>query len=141
MNEDLTLELDGEPKPEDVAALGRGLHEHALPLTGTRGFNPLAVFARDPSGEIVGGVYAHVNWTWLSVNLLWVAAGRRGTGLGSHLLASIEEAGRERGCLSAHLDTFSYQARPFYERQGYTVFASLPDYPPGHTRWFLRKRL
>ncbi|MDP3936617.1 MAG: hypothetical protein Q8R92_00595 [Deltaproteobacteria bacterium] len=46
-----------------------------------------------------------------------------------------------RRCAHAHLDTFSYQARPFYERHGYTLFATLDDYPPGHKRYFLRKAL
>jgi hypothetical protein len=46
-----------------------------------------------------------------------------------------------RGCRGAYLDTFSYQARPFYEKLGYAVFGTLDDYPPGHQRFFMRKRL
>lgn len=66
---------------------------------------------------------------------------RRSDGLGSRLLRAIELAGAERGCRHAHLDTFSYQARPFYERHGCQLFAELDDYPPGHKRYFLRKDL
>jgi GNAT superfamily N-acetyltransferase len=62
-------------------------------------------------------------------------------GLGSQLLSRIESAGKERGCTNAHLDTFSYQARPFYERHGYELFATLDDYPTGHQRFYLRKKL
>lgn len=40
-----------------------------------------------------------------------------------------------------YLDTFDFQARPFYERHGYEVFGTLDDYPPGHSRFFLRKDL
>ena len=32
-------------------------------------------------------------------------------------------------------------AKPFYERAGYSVFGILEDYPPGHTRYFMRKDL
>jgi hypothetical protein len=46
-----------------------------------------------------------------------------------------------RGCHGAFLDTFSYQARPFYEKLGYEVFGTLEDYPPGHQRFYMRKRL
>ena len=46
-----------------------------------------------------------------------------------------------RGCRYAHLDTFSYQARPFYDRLGYRLFGELENYPPGHSRFFLRKQL
>jgi hypothetical protein len=45
------------------------------------------------------------------------------------------------GCHHAWLDTFSFQARPFYEKQGYRVFGVLPDYPTGQTRYFLTREL
>ena len=90
---------------------------------------------------MVGGMQGHVNWTWLHIGTVWVTEGRRHRGLGTQLLTAIEAAAIERGCLHAHLDTFSYQARPFYERHGYRLFATLDDYPPGHQRFFLRKTL
>lgn len=138
---DLDISVETAPDPRDVEALGRGLTEHALPTTGTPGFQPLAVFARDRDGSLVGGMHGHVNWTWLHIGLVWVSSARRHRGLGSKLLAEIEAAAIARGCLHAHLDTFSYQARPFYERHGYELFATLEDYPPGHRRFFLKKSL
>jgi GNAT superfamily N-acetyltransferase len=138
---DLELSIETRPSPEDIAALGEGLSEHALPSTGRAGFQPLAVFARDRDGALVGGVHGQVNWTWLHVALFWISSGHRRRGLGSKLLGAIEAAATERGCTQAHLDTFSYQARPFYERHGYELFATLEEYPPGHARYFLRKRL
>ncbi len=33
----------------------------------------------------------------------------------------------------------SFQARPFYERHGYTVFGTLDNYPIGHSRCFMQK--
>ena len=138
---DIELSVETSPAARDIEALGKGLTEHALPYTGRPGFQPLAVFARDPNGTLLGGAYGLVNWTWLHVSLLWISSELRHQGLGSRLLAAIEAAGVERGCTEAHLDTFSYQARPFYERHGYRLFATLEDYPPGHERLFLRKSL
>ena len=46
-----------------------------------------------------------------------------------------------RGCWGAYLNTFSYQARPFYEKLGYQVFGTLDVYPAGHQEFFMRKRL
>lgn len=128
-------------EPELVAALGRGLTEHALPVTGVPGFHPVAVVARDGAGRLIGGISGTINWNWLHVALVWVADDARHSGLGSALLGRIEEVAVQRGCANAHLDTFSYQARPFYERHGYSVFATLEDYPPGHQRHFMRKAL
>ncbi len=52
-----------------------------------------------------------------------------------------EDYARMRGCHSAYLDTHTWQARPFYEKRGYEVFATLDDFPPGHKKFFLRKKL
>ena len=138
---ELALSVETSPAERDVEALARGLTEHALPVTGRPGFHPLGVFARDREGALVGGVHGQVNWNWLHISLFWVSEDCRHQGLGSRLLAAIETAAVERGCSHAHLDTFSYQARPFYERQGYRLFATLEDYPPGQQRFFLRKPL
>jgi GNAT superfamily N-acetyltransferase len=139
--DDLVISVETKPAARDIEALGTGLREHALPFTAVEGFHPLGVFARSSAGKLVGGAYGLVNWTWLQISLLWVCAELRNQGLGSRLLNAIEAAGKQRGCRHAHLDTFSYQARPFYERHGYTLFATLDQYPPGHRRYFLQKSL
>ncbi len=136
-----TLSIIDDPDYEIAAALGSGLTKHALPTTGLPGFLPIAVLAHDDRGALVGGVQGTINWNWLHVALFWLAEDVRHQGLGSKLLERIEEVALERGCHNAHLDTFSYQARPFYERHGYELFATLEDYPPGHQRFFMRKRL
>ena len=133
--------IDTNAKSEDIEALGKGLSEHSRPITGSDGFLPLTVLARNSEGTLVGGVHGTINWTWLHISILWVSADLRHRGLGSKLLGAIEAEGTSRGCVYAHLDTFSYQAKPFYERHGYAVFGILDEYPPGHQRIFLRKTL
>jgi len=73
--------------------------------------------------------------------VLWVAEGFRRRGLGKRLLRMGETEAVKRGCRQAYLDTFSYQARPFYERSGFEVFGTLHDFPEGHERYFMRKTL
>jgi GNAT superfamily N-acetyltransferase len=126
---------------QDRRVIEEGLTRHALPTTRVPGFHPLAVLARDERQALVGGAVGTVNWNWLHVSLLWVAEHGRHAGLGRRLMAAIEAAAVQRGCTRAHLDTFSYQARPFYERLGYRVFGTLPDYPVGHQRFFMEKVL
>ena len=136
-----TVTVEEVSRGDNVQRLSQGLTDHALPHTRVPGFRPLGVFMRDERGRLVGGVWGHVNWNWLSVNLVWLSEELRGAGHGRRLMAALEAAARERGCAYAHLDTFSYQARPFYERLGYEVFAALEDYPPGHRRYFMKKTL
>ena len=100
----------------------------------------VAVFIRE-SGDILGGISGLINWNWLQISLLWVDDTLRGGGYGRQLIENLESLARERGCERAHVDTFSFQAREFYESLGYRVFATLEDYPPGHSRYYLKKTL
>lgn len=138
---ELSMSVESAPAAQDVAVLEAGLSAHAMPITKTPGFRRLAVFLRDRAGRVVGGAYGSTSWNWLHVNLIWVEDQRRSEGLGRRLMDAMEAAARERGCTHAHLDTFSYQARPFYDKLGYETFATLDDFPPGHRRFFLRKDL
>ncbi|MGI9270811.1 MAG: GNAT family N-acetyltransferase [Woeseiaceae bacterium] len=137
---DLEISLDLNPTQSDLDRLVAGLKEHSDEFTATSGFEPIAVFARD-SGELVAGASGYINWNWLNVSLLWVSTTQRGTGLGAQLLSRIEDEAVRRGCTDAHLSTFSFQAQAFYEAHEYECFAELPDYPTGHRKVFLRKRL
>jgi hypothetical protein len=57
------------------------------------------------------------------------------------LAEKVETEVHRRGCYHAFLDTFDFQARPFYERLGHREFGRLAEFPVGHTRFFLMKRL
>lgn len=137
----ITLETDLTPSRDNIQKLGDGLNQHAIQNIGSRGFNAVAIWARNESGEIMGGVQAFMNWNWLHVCLIWLDESLRGQGLGTTLLSEIESIGRENGCTNAHLDTFSFQAKGFYERYGYEVYGCLEDYPPGQARYYLSKSL
>ena len=135
------ISVEDDLRAADLRVIEEGLTRHALPATGVPGFRRVGILARDEQGGLVGGAVGTINWTWLHVSLLWVAEPCRHTGLGSRLMDEIEDVAVQRGCVDAHLDTFSYQARPFYERRGYRVFAILENYPPGHQRVFMKKAL
>ncbi len=103
---------------------------------------PLAVLLSDPDSDaVVGGLYGSTWMSYLQVNLLFVPEKMRGAGIGRKLITEAEAEAIRRGCSAATLDTFSFQARGFYEKLGYSVFGTLDDYPPGHSRFYLAKRL
>ena len=52
-----------------------------------------------------------------------------------------EDMAKEHGAFAATLETFTVQAPDFYAKRGYAVFGRLDDYPPGHAKLFLSKRL
>ena len=43
--------------------------------------------------------------------------------------------------VAVRLDTYDFQARPFYERHGYVVWGVLEGYPAGRRTFHLRKSL
>ncbi len=77
----------------------------------------------------------------MDLSLLWVAEPVRGKGQGRKLLEAAEDEARSQGCRGVFLSTFSFQARPFYERLGCEVIADVPDYPIGHTYHVPKKAL
>lgn len=137
------LSFDDVTRPADdpFAALNAMLNDHNTRHVGPTRHVPLWVFARDGTGKVQGGVRGQTYWSWCSIDVLAVAEPYRGRGVGSRLLAKAEEIARSRGCIGIRLDTTSFQAPSFYERQGYVEFGRIDDYPPGHARLWFMKRL
>jgi GNAT superfamily N-acetyltransferase len=103
---------------------------------------PLAIPIREfPSGLVAGGMWGYTWAQWLFVELLVLPEAMRGKGIGTAIMKLAEREAARRGCVGVWLDTHSFQARPFYEKLGYAVFGVLEDFPPGHTRYYLRKSL
>ena len=106
-----------------------------------RHYRPLQLTMRDRAGNVAGGVLAAGVWEWLVIDALWVRSDLRRQGHGRRLMRAAETAGVAMGCLYVRLDTFDFEARGFYERLGYDVYAQLDGFPVGHTQFHLRKRL
>ncbi len=135
------LAYDTAPDPAAIQAVRDGLIAYNRVQAPDVAFQPLSIVLRDPTGRVVGGLLGATYWGWLVIQVLWVDDGLRGHGHGRTLLTMAEREARRRGCHHAHLDTMSFQARPFYEHAGYTVFGTLRDLPQGHSRFFMQKAL
>lgn len=139
---DYEYTIEDKPTQADINALQQGLINFNLrhiPGLREQPQGDVAVVARDINGTIIGGAYGEIGWGWLFVDILWVHASQRGTGLGTRILNTIEQTAVQRGIDKVYLYTTSFQARPFYIKQGYEQWGALPDYPPGHTYFFMRK--
>lgn len=137
----LPIAVDLSPRAEDVARVRAGLMAFNAAAVGPTVVQALALYLRDGGDAIRGGLTGYLAWEWLYVDLLWVEESLRGQGYGAALLADAERVAREGGCVAARLDTYEFQARPFYERHGYTVYGVLDGYPAGTRQYSLRKAL
>ena len=140
MSDELEFATTDSPSADEIGALIAGLLEHRRGRGPAVDMQPIGVFVRR-DGRIVAGADGHTAWTWLYVAHVWVDESLRGSGVGAEVLAAIEDAARARGCHAAYLDTFSFQAAPFYEKLGYREFGRLDDFPAGTTKHFLWKKL
>jgi len=108
--------------------------------TGRSDIRPLIIALDDSEGQVIGGLWGRTAYDWLFVELLFVPDSLRGRGVGTDLMKRAETEALARGCHSAWLDTFEFQARGFYERLGYTCFGEVKNYPVG-PRFFMSKQL
>jgi GNAT superfamily N-acetyltransferase len=135
----LSFAITDTPADDALQVVDDGLEMHnqaAAPLGEVR---PLAAFATDASGAVVGGA---VGRTWggcCELEQLWVAAAHRGRGVASRLLQDFEARARTRGCHTFYLTTLSFQAPDFYRRHGYTVLARIAGYPDGIVKFLMQR--
>jgi GNAT superfamily N-acetyltransferase len=134
------LHVSFDPAPSMETRRTLGDHIHAFNARYAPGASQrFAFLMRAEDASLRAGIVGVIAGGWLFVESLWVDDALRGQGIGRALMASAEDHARTLFCHAAWLDTF--QARGFYERLGYMVFAELEDYPHGQSRHFLRKTL
>jgi GNAT superfamily N-acetyltransferase len=90
---------------------------------------------------ILGGAIARFFHGWIYVDLLWISEHLRGRDIGKQVMDKLEAHARSLGALGVHLATYSWQARPFYEKRGYRIFGEISPYPEGHACYWLSKTL
>ncbi|RYG93568.1 MAG: GNAT family N-acetyltransferase [Alphaproteobacteria bacterium] len=137
----VSIEVTDRPTAEALDLIGKGLTSFNEADVGPADRRPLAVLVHDAEQSLVAGISGYTAWGWLYVQWLWVAEEKRGQQMAAHMLAAAEKEARARGCHGAYIDTFNPHALHVYQKAGYTVFGTLPNFPPGRTRSFLSKDL
>jgi GNAT superfamily N-acetyltransferase len=137
----LTITSEPDASRENRSVLITAVENYNVRTTGDDNYFPVNFLLRDETGAIRGGILADLWGGWLHVQFLWVDESLREQGYGSALIQAAEAEARAKGARSAYVETFSFQAGPFYERHGYRVFGELEDFPPGHRYYFMRKQL
>jgi len=135
----LAISATDAPDAESLLAVDAGLDQHNLGAAPLSEVRPLASFANDPAGKVVGGA---VGRTWggcCELLQLWVEPAYRAGGVGSHLLREFEARARTRGCNVFYLTTLSFQAPAFYRKHRYVELARITGYPDGIAKYLMQK--
>ena len=138
---ELTYTLQPEPTPEEQYQIIDPLIAYNEAQAGSRKKKEFAFFVRSETGEFVGGLVGFTHFNHFFVAALYVEQQFRKEGIGRELMKRAEALALEQGCDVIYLDTFDYQAPGFYQELGFRVFGKLEDYPPGHQRFYLMKRI
>jgi len=137
-----TITLTDAPDDDERAVITDGLRAYNEAQAGYSDARPLAVLVRDPEAKrIVGGLLGRTSLGLLTVERFFLPEDLRRDRLGSRILAMAEQEGRRRGCTRAVLSTLHFQAPGFYQKQGWEVAARIDCEPPGHTRFYMTKKL
>jgi GNAT superfamily N-acetyltransferase len=99
------------------------------------------VFKKDD--ELIAGIVGKIAINnVVYIDDLFVKENFRKQGYASALLYKVESEAKSRGCYLAYLDTINVEAVVFYEKCGYSVYATLENVPcPGVNAVYMKKDL
>ena len=141
----MNIEIERNPSKAEADLPSRGIksfnEETVRDLEPAEEEKRFHVMARDDEGSLQGGIRATCYWNTLHIELLWISETARGSGIGRKLIQKAEAFARDNGCENALVETTSWQARPFYEKNGYNHMATLSNRPKGHSSHYLNKVL
>ena len=137
MPEKLSLSVHDNVPAEEARVVDRGLEDSNAAAAPVHEVRPLCCFARLESGAVVGGAIGRTWGLCCELKQLWVHPMHRRMGLGTRLVRLFEESAMARGCSTFYLDTFTFQARPFYERLGYEPKLEICGFSPGVTKYIM----
>lgn len=127
--------------PDVAAAVDGGLGDYNDSRAPLGNVMPLAVAARVENGRVIGGAIGRTWGACCELQQLWVAGVYRGQHIGSGLMQRFEAHAQERGCRIFYLETFSFQAQPFYAALGYRTIARIDGFPDAIAKFLMQKTL
>jgi len=128
-------------KPKYKALINDKLRAFNASVTGRDDSAQLILLAHDEEANVpVGGLIALIWLNTLWIETLFLDEEFRGRGIGSDLLERAEKEAKQQGCNRAEVQTFSFQALPFYQKMGYKIFGLLQDVA-GYDKYYLEKEL
>lgn len=100
-----------------------------------KGYNDPFGFYVISDNQIIGGIIARKKMQWLDVDILFINEKYRKQGIGSQLINKVIEYSKKEELVGVHLYTLDFQAKGFYEKQGFKLIAEIKDWPKGITRY------
>ena len=137
----LDFECTENPSAKDLEVVDAGISQYNLTELEIQKVLQLSVFARKGPTQIRGGAVGRTWGQCCELQQLWIAEQARGQRIGTELMDRFENEAQRRGCSLVYLDTFTFQARPFHEKRGYTVVLETSGFTNGIVKYTMHKHL
>jgi ribosomal protein S18 acetylase RimI-like enzyme len=102
---------------------------------------PFTIYINDSNHQLIAGVTGFYYHKYARIDYAWVHEAYRKQGLGKQLFARLERFLSEKHCQFIQLDTFDFQAKPFYEKLGFHCVGTISKWVGDHDCYFMRKEL
>ncbi len=89
--------------------------------------------------NLIGGAIGYEQYNWYYLDLMYVNENYRDQGIGTKLLKQIDEYVKANNLSGIRTETWDFQAKGFYEKNGFVVFGEINNCPPGTIEYHLKK--
>ena len=138
----MKLEFKLKPEQNDLDFIRDGIRAYNHMYLPDGDVDAIGCFARNDEDKVIGGLTGEMYNNTVFVEYLWIDAEARTSGLGSKLIALLEEQVKPLGVTHLYLDTYSFQALDFYLKLGFEKVGQYSGYPAaGIDKYFLQKKI
>jgi ribosomal protein S18 acetylase RimI-like enzyme len=139
----MSFQIKQNPLSDEIKKkIFQGFSEQAIEATGINGLSeePISFEIFDQS-KFIGAIVVQIFWEQLHIKYLFVEKKYRGQGIATQLMEYALEFGKKRGCQFAFVETMSFQALEFYQKNGFAIDLSREGYARNTSFHYLRKDL
>ena len=139
---ELKFEIKNNPssqKSTEDIILKQGLRGFNQNILGESGSH-FRIVATD-NGDVVGGLIIEKCSDAFYIKTLWVNESYRKAGIASKLIEMLTKKALSDKIYKIFTNTYGFQAQSFYEKQGFNVISTVPNYILGHDKIYLKKKL
>lgn len=136
----ISIIKDNKPTPSNDQILQDGIVDFNMDTLGERP-DRFSIYLKDENNIIHGGAVVWAHKKSIYVDILWMDESLRGQKYGTKIMQAVEEEGKKRGCKYSTVDTYSFQAKDFYLKNGYQIIGEVKNHLFHHTKIFFRKEL
>lgn len=137
--EDINLYIKEGDVSSIATSLKQGVVNFNTPFLGERKFVDFAITIEDKAQILIGGISGHYVDKYVIVEWVWIDEKYRNKGLGKNLFKKLDDFTLSKNCRFIHLDTMEFQAKEFYQRFGFTVVSTLPNWFKEYDMHIMRK--